>query len=84
VHAEQDTRSPSSAVGAGDRPATRSSGRRYLPPVSVELEKALKRYAGVKSMMVNLMHGIVLVEADISKISREELAARSGIAPEVS
>ena len=54
------------------------------PRSALSVEKALKRYAGVKSMMVNLMHGIVLVEADISKISREELAARSGIAPEVS
>jgi heavy metal translocating P-type ATPase len=40
----------------------------------MSVEKALKRYDGVKSVMVNLVHGIVLVEADTSRITREELA----------
>jgi len=31
-----------------------------------------------------MFHGVVLVEADMSKISREELAARSSIDTEVS
>ena len=47
------------------------------------LEKALKRYPGGNSLLVNLVHG-VLVEADMAKISREELAARSSIDTEVS
>src|SRR5712692_3975671 len=42
---------------------------------TMTLEKALKRYAGVKSVMVNLVHGIVLVEADTAQINRAELAA---------
>jgi heavy metal translocating P-type ATPase len=42
---------------------------------TMSVEKALKRYDGVKSVMVNLVHGIVLVEADTSRITREELAA---------
>lgn len=43
---------------------------------TMSIEKALKRYPSVKS---------VLVEADMSKISREELAAaRSSIDTEVS
>jgi Cu+-exporting ATPase len=41
---------------------------------TMTLEKALKRYAGVKSVMVNLVHGIVLVEADTSQISRQDIA----------
>lgn len=41
---------------------------------TMTLENALKRYAGVKSVMVNLVHGIVLVEADTTHISRAELA----------
>ncbi len=40
---------------------------------TMSVEKALKRYDGVKSVMVNLVHGIVLVEADTSRISREQL-----------
>lgn len=40
----------------------------------MSVEKALKRYDGVKSVTVNLVHGIVLVEADTSHISRQELA----------
>ncbi len=42
---------------------------------TMSVEKALKRYAGVKSVMVNLVHGIVLVEADTDKIRRPDLAA---------
>lgn len=41
---------------------------------TMSVEKALKRYDGVKSVMVNLVHGLVLVEADTSRITREELA----------
>jgi Cu+-exporting ATPase len=41
---------------------------------TMSVEKALKRYEGVKSVMVNLVHGIVLVEADTKLISHEELA----------
>lgn len=41
---------------------------------TMSVEKALKRYPGVKSVMVNLVHGIVLVEADTSKMSRPQLA----------
>ncbi|MBI2186427.1 MAG: heavy metal translocating P-type ATPase [Acidobacteria bacterium] len=41
---------------------------------TMSVEKALKRYEGVKSVMVNLVHGIVLVEADTSRISHEEIA----------
>lgn len=41
---------------------------------TMSVEKALKRYEGVESIMVNLVHGVVLVEADTKKISREELA----------
>ena len=42
---------------------------------TMSVEKALKRYEGVRGVMVNLVHGIVLVEADTSRIKREELAA---------
>ena len=41
---------------------------------TMSIEKALKRYPGVRSVLVNLVHGIVLVEADTAKISREGLA----------
>lgn len=41
---------------------------------TMSVEKALKRYVGVKNVMVNLVHGIVLVEADPGQISRSELA----------
>jgi Cu+-exporting ATPase len=41
---------------------------------TMSVEKALKRYPGVKSVMVNLVHGIVLVEADTAEISQPELA----------
>lgn len=40
---------------------------------TMSIERALKRYPGVKSVLVNLVHGIVLVEADTTKISRAEL-----------
>jgi heavy metal translocating P-type ATPase len=40
---------------------------------TMTLENALKRYPGVDSVMVNLVHGIVLVEADRAQISRQEL-----------
>ena len=42
---------------------------------TMSLEKALKRYPGVRSVTVNLVHGIVLVEADTKRISRQDLAA---------
>jgi P-type Cu+ transporter len=42
---------------------------------TMSIERALKRYPGVKSVMVNLVHGIVLVEADTAQISRTDLAA---------
>ena len=50
----------------------------------MSIERALKRYPGVKSVLVNLVHGVVLVEADMSKIIREESAATSSIDTEVS
>ncbi|CAG5074491.1 hypothetical protein DYBT9623_05178 [Dyadobacter sp. CECT 9623] len=40
----------------------------------MSVEIALKRYPGVKSVLVNLVHDIVLIEADTSQIKREELA----------
>ncbi|OJY90450.1 MAG: copper-translocating P-type ATPase [Sphingobacteriales bacterium 44-15] len=40
----------------------------------MSVEKALKRYPAINSVMVNLVHGIVLVEADTAKMNREELA----------
>ena len=41
---------------------------------TMSVEKALKRYPAVKSVLVNLVHGIVLVEADTAQMSREALA----------
>ncbi len=41
---------------------------------TMSVEKALKRYPGVKSVLVNLVHGIVLVEADTAQTSRRDLA----------
>ncbi len=38
----------------------------------------------VNSVLVNMVHRVVLVEADMSKSSRQELAARSSIDTEVS
>lgn len=40
---------------------------------TMSVEKALKRYGGVQSVMVNLVHGVVLVEADTARITRDEL-----------
>lgn len=52
---------------------------------TMSVEKALKPYPGVNRVFVNMVHGVVLVEAGMSKISREELAAaRSIIDREVS
>lgn len=42
---------------------------------TMSIEKALKRNRAIKSVMVNLVHGIVLVEADTAQISRPDLAA---------
>lgn len=41
---------------------------------TMSVEAALKRYPSIKSVMVNLVHGIVLVEAETSKMSREAIA----------
>ena len=41
---------------------------------TMSLETAVKRNPGVKNVMVNLVHGIVLVEADTAQTSREQLA----------
>lgn len=41
---------------------------------TMSVETALKRYPGIRSVMVNLVHGIVLVEADTAQINREQLA----------
>ncbi len=51
---------------------------------TMSIEKALKPCPGVNSVLVNMVHSVVLVEADMSKISRDELAARSSIETEVS
>lgn len=42
---------------------------------TMSIERALKRYPGIRSVLVNLVHGIVLVEADTAQISRAELAS---------
>ncbi|GAC1425567.1 MAG: hypothetical protein NVSMB67_27430 [Flavisolibacter sp.] len=41
----------------------------------MSVETALKRYPAIKHVMVNLVHGIVLVEADMDKMNKEEIAA---------
>jgi len=51
---------------------------------TMSIEKARTRDPGVDSVRVNLVHGVVRVEADMAKLSREELAARSSIDTEVS
>lgn len=33
---------------------------------TMRLEKALKRYPGVKSVLVNLVHGIFLIDTEVS------------------
>lgn len=40
---------------------------------TMSIEQALKRHSGINSVMVNLVHGIVLVEADTSQINETEL-----------
>jgi Cu+-exporting ATPase len=50
----------------------------------MSVEEALRRRPGVNSVLVNMVHRVVLVEADMSKIGREEFAARSSIDTEVS
>lgn len=51
---------------------------------TMSVERALKHHTGDKNVMVNLVHGIVLVEADTNQISREGLTASSRIDTEVS
>jgi len=46
---------------------------------TMRIEKALKPYPGVNSVLGNLVYGVVLAEAAMAKISREELAARPSI-----
>ena len=41
---------------------------------TMSVEKALKRDPAIRSVMVNLVHGVVLVEADTAQLSREQLA----------
>lgn len=41
---------------------------------TMSLETVVKRNPGVKSVMVNLVHGIVLVEADTARTSRQALS----------
>ncbi len=41
---------------------------------TMSVETALKRYEAIKSVMVNLVHGIVLVEADTAKMPKEAIA----------
>lgn len=41
---------------------------------TMSVETALKRYPAIKNVMVNLVHGIVLVEADTDKMNQEQIA----------
>lgn len=41
---------------------------------TMSVEKSLKKMPGVHSVLVNLVHGVVLVEADTTKTSRKALA----------
>lgn len=41
---------------------------------TMSVETALKRYKAIKSVMVNLVHGIVLVEADTAKMPKQAIA----------
>ena len=41
---------------------------------TMSVETALKRYEAIKNVTVNLVHGIVLVEADTAKMPKEALA----------
>lgn len=43
---------------------------------TMSVEKALKRLPGVKSVQVNLVHGIILVDADRNKVSEAEVAQK--------
>ena len=40
---------------------------------TMSVEKALKRNAAIRSVMVNLVHGLVVVEADTAVMSRAEI-----------
>ncbi|MGH9178888.1 MAG: heavy metal translocating P-type ATPase [Acidimicrobiales bacterium] len=42
---------------------------------TMSVEKALKRYPGVGNVMVNLVHGVVVVESDTARTGRDEIAA---------
>lgn len=41
---------------------------------TMSVETALKRYEAIKSVLVNLVHGIVLVEADTAKMPKDAIA----------
>jgi Cu+-exporting ATPase len=41
---------------------------------TMTIEKALKRDPGVRSVLLNLVHGLVLVEADPARTSRDQVA----------
>ncbi len=41
---------------------------------TMSVETALKRHLAIKNVMVNLVHGIVLVEADTDKMNQEQIA----------
>lgn len=41
---------------------------------TMSVEKSLKKLPGVNSVLVNLVHGVVLVEADTAKTSKQVLA----------
>lgn len=43
---------------------------------TMSVEKALGRLPGVRSVQVNLVHGIILVDADRSKVSEAEVARK--------
>lgn len=42
---------------------------------TMSVEKALKKLPGVESVLVNLVHGVVLISADTSKTSRQALSS---------
>lgn len=41
---------------------------------TMSVETALKRYPAIKNVMVNLVHGIVLVEADTEQMNQDQIA----------
>ncbi len=43
---------------------------------TMSVEKALGRLPGVRNVQVNLVHGIILVDADRGKISEPEIAQK--------